>query len=251
MICLLPTSPRKMRNDGEAVTPPSLLNPTTSKGSGESMGKANSSKLSLEERKAINRERCRVWRVANRDAIASYNKQYKAQNKELLAAKKRQYDAKNKKAKAAYNKEYMKQYNANNRQAIAAKEKRRRKENVNYKIKSNLRNRLCRAVRKGYKSGSAVNDLGCSIEFLKENFKGRFYKDENGIMMTWENWGVVWELDHVYPLDAVNLNDRTEFLAVNNWQNLQPLTCKENGNKANTITPAAKRLFNKLVKEFS
>ena len=38
MICLSPTSPPKIRNDGEAVTPPPFLNPHTSKGSGESMG---------------------------------------------------------------------------------------------------------------------------------------------------------------------------------------------------------------------
>lgn len=50
MICLLPTSPRKIRNDGEAVTPPSFLNPTTCIESGESMGKGRQKAVSLEER---------------------------------------------------------------------------------------------------------------------------------------------------------------------------------------------------------
>ena len=64
-------------------------------------------------------------------------------------------------------------------------------------------------------------------------------------MMTWDNWGEVWHLDHNFPLAAADLEDRTEFLAVCNWRNLQPLTVKENLEKirqGHTSRPAFVRL---------
>jgi hypothetical protein len=255
-----------MRNDGDVVASSPFLNSTTCKESGESVSKANKSKLSLEERKARKREYHKQYRADNKESIAAQRKQYAADNKEAISAYQKQWRAEkkeailayqkqwraeNKEAISAYQKQYQKQYQTDNKERIAFRKKKKRNEDVNYRIKDNLRSRLHIAVKNDCKSGSAVRDLGCSIEFLKENFKGQFYKDENGVMMTWENWGTVWELDHNYPLDAADLDDRTEFLAVNNWRNLQPLTCEENLKKSNKITPAARRLFTKLVKEFS
>ena len=86
-ICLLPISTYRMRNDGDVVASSPFLNSTTWKESGESMSKANKSKLSLEERKARRRE---------------YNKQYNADNKEKRA----KYRAANKESIAAYERQY-------------------------------------------------------------------------------------------------------------------------------------------------
>jgi hypothetical protein len=88
--------------------------------------------------------------------------------------------------------------------------------------------------------------LGCSIPDLKHHIESQF----NG-GMTWDNWGSVWHLDHIYPLAAANLDNRTEFLSVNNFRNLQPLSVKENLAKNDTVTPEAKKLFEELCKEFS
>lgn len=219
----------------------------------------------------------RQYRADNKEAIAAREKQYRADNKEAITARENQYAADNKEARSAYSKQYnadnkeaisarnkqyhaankeliaarKKLYNADNKEAAAAYIKKRRQEDVDFRIACNLRGSLSRSVRDDAKSGSAVRDLGCSIDFLKENFKGRFYKDENGVMMTWDNWGKVWEIDHNYPLAAADLKDRTETLAVVNWRNLQPLTIKENREKSDKVTLSAQRLFNKLVKEFS
>ena len=70
-------------------------------------------------------------------------------------------------------------------------------------------------------------------------------------LMTWENYGKYWHVDHIYPLAAANLSIHSELLAVINWRNLQPLEAKANLAKKDKVTPAARRLFNKLVKEFS
>ena len=110
-----------------------------------------------------------------------------------------------------------------------------------FKLKDNLRCRIRQAIKKNYKAGSAVRDLGCNGDQLKKHLESLFDKN-----MTWDNWGTYWHLDHVYPLAAANLEDRTEFLAVNNWRNLQPLEAKANIVKGDTVTPEAQALFNEL-----
>ena len=306
MICFSPTSPPKIRNGRSAVTPRPLLNPTTSKGSGESMGKANSVKLSLEERKAKAAEYQRQYRAANKARIAETDRKWREANKEKLAirhhdwhktnkekvnARKKEWRKKNKgkiKKKndkyrqdnkeeiAIYAKDYCKKnakkiadckrkwrqshkdeiaesnriYRIKNKVAIANSNrlyvKNRRMEDDSFRLTSSIRSRLYSAIRNDHKVGSAVGDLGCSIDDLKAHLESLF--DEN---MTWENWGTYWHVDHIFPLAAANKEDRAEFLAVNNWRNLQPLEAKANIAKGDKVTPAARKLFNKLVKEFS
>ena len=291
MICLLPTSPRKIRNGRSAVTPRPLLNPTTMKGSGESMVKASSVKLSLEERKARRLETQRKYREANREKLKAANAKYRRDNKEKIAAAALQYRAANKekiaektskyyrlnKEKIArYNQtryaenksmfstygqkyrqsnkdkvaERQRKYRAANRSSVSANacrySKERRQNDPVFKLSLYLRCRLRKAIVRNQKSGSAVRELGCFIKDLKGHLESLFDKN-----MTWENWGTYWHLDHIFPLAAANMEDRAEFLAVNNWRNLQPLEAKANLAKGDKVTPAARRLFNKLVKEFS
>ncbi|MGI9460164.1 MAG: hypothetical protein ACR2NF_09215 [Pirellulales bacterium] len=183
--------------------------------------------------------------LAKKDYYLNYQKQYREDNPDKVSAIKKQcYENK----KDQYLKTH-KVYRQANKLRRNAWERKRSRTDVHYRIKNILRKRLVNALKQHYKSGSAVRDLGCSIEFLKENIARQFYTDENGVAMSWHNWGTVWELDHHYPLDAANLEDRTEFLVVNNWRNLQPLTCAENSKKSNTVTPTAQRLFDSLCHE--
>ena len=120
-----------------------------------------------------------------------------------------------------------------------------------YKLRSYLRRRLVCSIRQQFKTGSAVRDLGCSIEQLERHLESQFHADENGVMMNWDNWGKVWNIDHIYPLSMADLEDRAVFLAVNNWQNLQPLIVRENNRKNNKITPEALALFRRLHDQFT
>src|SRR5580693_4223182 len=53
------------------------------------------------------------------------------------------------------------------------------------RIKQTLRSRLYIALKKGYKKpGSAVKDLGCSIDYFKEYIKEKFIEG-----MSWDNYG--------------------------------------------------------------
>ena len=98
----------------------------------------------------------------------------------------------------------------------------RRKKDVQFKIATNLRSRLNQAIKNGFKSGSAVKDLGCNIKFLKDHLENQFTEG-----MTWDNYGK-WHIDHIIPLSSFNLAIRAELLKACHYTNLQPLWAKEN-----------------------
>lgn len=98
---------------------------------------------------------------------------------------------------------------------------------VQFKLQHYLRARLFRALKGNYKSGSAVKDLGCSVGFFKDYIQSKFYGN-----MSWNNWGKVWELDHIVPLHTFDLTDRNQFLKAVNYKNLQPLTIEDHREKS-------------------
>ncbi len=111
------------------------------------------------------------------------------------------------------------------------------KNDINFKLSENLRSRLFMAIRNGCKTGSAVRDLGCSIEELKSYLFDKFKPG-----MTWDNYGSHWHIDHVLPLNHFNLRDRDELLVACNFKNLQPLWAKENFSKGARILEMPKEI---------
>ena len=100
------------------------------------------------------------------------------------------------------------------------------KDNTEYKLAHNLRRRLYAAIRKNYKTGSAVRDMGCSVEEFKLYLENKFE-----IGMSWENYGKEWQIDHIIPLAIFNLNDRCELLKPCHFTNMQPLFKKDHLHK--------------------
>lgn len=100
--------------------------------------------------------------------------------------------------------------------------KREQRKNPYFKLKDNLRSRLNKAIKGNYKSGSAVKDLGCSIDELKTHLESLF---EPG--MTWDNYGSYWQIDHKEPLFKFDLANPDQLKEACNYKNLQPLTKEE------------------------
>jgi len=100
------------------------------------------------------------------------------------------------------------------------------------RIKHSLRSRMCHAIKNNTKSGSAVDDIGCSIEFLKKHLEAQFIDG-----MSWSNYGrnnkdiKRWSIDHIKALSNFELADRKQFLIAANYTNLQPLWCVDNSTK--------------------
>jgi hypothetical protein len=110
----------------------------------------------------------------------------------------------------------------------------KRKTDIIYKLKSNLRRRLYNAIKNNQKVGSAVRDLGCPIKFFKDYIEDMFHDG-----MSWENWGPYWELDHIKELWEFDLIDVAQFKEAFHYTNYQPLTIPQHEKK--TSKNAAKR----------
>ena len=113
--------------------------------------------------------------------------------------------------------------------------KTRRLDKINKKIKGILRGRISSFIRlvKIKKVGSAVRDLGCTVEELIKKLEEKFHPNpETGEAMSWENHGLRgWHVDHVKPLASFDLSVRDQFLEAVHFTNLQPLWWKENLSK--------------------
>lgn len=119
---------------------------------------------------------------------------------------------------------------------------------LHYRLTVVLRSRLRSAVRNGQKRGSAIRDLGCTVEELKVHIEGLLQPG-----MTWDNFGHGsgrWGIDHFFPMKRANLEDRAHVLAVCNWRNLRPEWFSANVRKSARVIPAAQALFDHLVAHF-
>ena len=148
----------------------------------------------------------------NKIDILVRHREYKKQNKDKVFEYQKEYRSKNKDKMLEYQKEY---------------QKKKYKENINYRLAKNLRNRLHKALQNNQKVGSAVKDLGCTIKELKVHLESNF---QSG--MVWDNWTINgWHIDHVKPLVNFDLTDRKQFLEACHYTNLCPLWAKENWSK--------------------
>lgn len=126
--------------------------------------------------------------------------------------------------------EYDKKYREDNKVKIAADKKayytHKMKTDTNYKLRHYLRMRMRIALKNNSKRGSAVRDLGCSIQELRVRLESMFYADTTGQQMSWDNYGYgsgKWQIDHIKALYLFDLNNREQFLQACHYTNLQPL----------------------------
>jgi len=144
----------------------------------------------------------RKWNAVNKDKRRSHQEKWRTNNRTLDRANS------------------MKSYY---RKSAVQKQKDR--------LATNLRSRLRDAIKRNQKSGSAVRDLGCSIEFLKKHLEDQFTEG-----MSWSNYGRYgWHIDHIIPLDSFDLTNREELLKACNYTNLQPLWAGDNLRKGSKM----------------
>jgi len=71
--------------------------------------------------------------------------------------------------------------------------------------------------------------LPYSVEHFKRHIESKFKKE-----MTWDNYGKIWEIDHIKPVNCFNYKTiyDTDFLQCWGLENLQPLSPAENRKKS-------------------
>jgi len=189
-------------------------------------------KPSKEKIKGYNRKQY----LKNREKRLEQQKINYQNNKEKIKKESLDYYYNNKEKRLKQIKDNRKKYPEKENARRRKYSKKRRKSDINYKIKCNLRGRLHKFIKGKIKAGSAVRDLGCSIEEFKQYIEKKFYPHPvTGEMMTWSNYGTKWEFDHIYPLSMADLTDKIQFLWVCHYTNIQPLWKEENLKKSNKI----------------
>ena len=157
------------------------------------------------------REQTRAYHIAHKDELLQYWKDYRVIHQEHYRD---------------YHQAYCQTHKEERRPVIRDYNRKRMADDIQFRMLSNLRARLNRAVRNQYKSGSAVRDLGCSISEFRVYLEGKFLSG-----MSWDNWGKglgKWNIDHLVPISSVDLTQRDQLLKVCHFSNLQPLWAIDN-----------------------
>ena len=152
----------------------------------------------------------------------NYQKEYYIKNKEKRKLYKTEHYRKNKEYYFLYEKKYREQ--EINKQKRNKYEQNKKYNDINFKLSWILRNRLNKALKNNQKIGSAVKDLGCTIEELKSHLESLWQEG-----MNWDNYSRNgWHIDHIKPLSSFNLEDREQFKKACHYSNLQPMWAKDN-----------------------
>jgi hypothetical protein len=152
------------------------------------------------------------YRIKHPERVAEIQKKYRLKNKDKI---KNYYEKNYEKIKIYRSIHCRKQYNTS----------------IQYKLQHQLRNRINSAIKNNQKAGSAIKDLGCTIDELKIWIEKQFQPG-----MSWNNWSHTgWHIDHRLPLANFDLTNREQFLIVVHYTNLQPMWAEENIKKKNKI----------------
>jgi hypothetical protein len=173
-----------------------------------------------------------AWRAANSERVKNNDKKYRAKNTDDIKKYKNNYYLLNREILSLKCKEY-RDLNKDKIKNIKIKwHNANYNSNPQYTIERKLRHRLYMAIKKLYKSGSSVLDLGCTVPVLLVYLNlDCIYK--YGIPYTRNEH--LFHIDHIIPLSSFDLTDRNQLLKAVNWSNLQILTIRENlmkGDKA-------------------
>lgn len=160
----------------------------------------------------------------NLDKVGKYyNKEKMKDYYNKIKEKRKKYKEENKDKIKEYHRIYNKSYN------FSEYNKRRREDPI-YKLKQNIRNLIKNAFLRKFtlKSKKTLEILGCDYDYFVI-YLSSLFTDE----MTWENYGEIWEIDHIIPISSA-INEK-EILELNNYKNLRPLLKVDNRKKGKKI----------------
>lgn len=163
-----------------------------------------------QEHKADIAARKKARRLARRDAVNEYQRQWRINH-------------------PTQSKQYQVAYYGKNALTISHQKAYRKSTDPNYHLSLTLRGRLYMWVKSTGKSKpcGTMQLVGCPIDYLRLRLECQFRPG-----MTWQNFGRGgWEIDHIIPLSMFNLADIDQAKAACHYSNLQPLWARDNRSK--------------------
>jgi hypothetical protein len=148
----------------------------------------------------------------NREEKTKYLRKYREENRDQLRTYWREYKRTEK------GKESRRDYVRNKRHT-----------DINYKILTNLRNRLKHAINGNLHKEKTLKLLGCTIEQFRIYLEPKFTTG-----MSWSNYGE-WHIDHIKPCSSYDISDPVQQAACFHYTNLQPLWAIDNLKKGDAI----------------
>lgn len=191
------------------------------------------SRLWYEENKERNKATGKTWREANKEKKAAINKAWRDSHKDQIQITRTEWNKNNPNSVRLSAKKWAKKNPERVRANLRRWWKNELATNVHFKLRCAIGKRLNMVIVQNQKGGSAVRDLGCTLEQLKNHLSALFTEG-----MSWDNWGRGyghWNIDHIMPLSAFDLRDRQQFLLANHYLNLQPLWYEDNMAKSDKI----------------
>ena len=161
------------------------------------------------------------YRIENKGKIKEYNTKWNEENQEYYKKYFEEYYIINYETE----KERKLKWYRDNREYFNNYQKKRKKEDIMFKLKTDMRNSVNRYLK--YRSQKTFDIVGCSPEFLKEHLESQFIDG-----MGWDNRNE-WHIDHVIPLSSAKTED--ELYQLCHYTNLQPLWAEDNLKKSNKI----------------
>ena len=140
--------------------------------------------------------------------------------------------------------EYQKEYKAANKSSRAANQKEYHRNKMESdpvsRTKRNIRHRFRQALKGGFKYGSSVKLLGCTVQEVWDHLcfllLPGMTPDHHPLTGNSKNG---WHIDHIVPLDSFDLEDPIQLAKAWHYTNLQPLWAIDNfkkGSKTGTLT---------------
>jgi hypothetical protein len=152
-----------------------------------------------------------TWYKVSKESRADYYKTYRDQNKEYF----NQYSNIHYHTK----KELYREWNRTKYQT-----------DLGFKLRHVTAARISQALKtyQTLKKDRTIEYLGCTMDEYTYYLEQMFTPD-----MSWDNYGEYWEIDHIKPIDAFDLNDEDQLYEAFKYTNTQPLKKEDNREKSN------------------
>ena len=182
-----------------------------------------------------NKEHCKDVKreYMSKPETQSHYEQYRIENRDKILKQQREYQEQPevKEARKEYLEDYFSKPEVKERRRTYAREQRRN--NLNVKLKSVVSGRIWYCLDKYHttKEDRTVKYLGCSIKEYIDYIKQSFTPD-----MTWDNYGKLWEIDHIIPLKHFDFTNHDEVYIGFHYLNTRPLYVSDNRRRKVLLT---------------